>query len=198
VIVEWEVPPEPILERFTTSYAAQDYGDAILPVSEDTAARHLVGAGLVLSRPALESCGWLKGMALTGRRGVSLAAGEDTEIVFRIRNAGYTLWYTPALRMRHFISKRRISLAYLCRMQRGFGQSRPITRSMRFNQPPSFGHRCRVFASHLGFFIRLMKSVVCDHWLARRALSPEQRIGFHFHLGQLEGAWTFLRRGYHG
>lgn len=197
VIVQWEIAPPPIIERFATSYAAQDHGDQILPVLEGTPAHHLVGAGLILNRRALEACGWLESMALTGRRGTSLAAGEDTEIVFRIRNAGYTLWYSPALRMRHFISRRRMTLEYLCRMQRGFGQSRPITRALRFNQPPRLAYRARVFLAHLGYFLRLMKSVICDHWLARRALSPEQKVGFHFRLGQLEGAWTFLRRGYH-
>jgi len=195
VIVEWEVKPEAIIERFATSYAAQDHGDAPLRVSEASPVRHLVGAGLVLNRRALESCAWLNGMALTGRRGKALAAGEDTEIVFRIRNAGYTLWYAPRVRMRHFITRHRMSLDYLCRMQRGFGQSRPITRSMRFNEPPSLGRRCRVFMSHLRSFLKLLRSVVCDHWLPRRALSPEQRVGLYFRLGGLEGAWLFLRRG---
>ncbi len=194
--VRWEGEPEPVIRRFATSYAAQDYGTTAQLVTEESAVRHLVGAGLILRREALQRCGWLETGVFTGRKGKRLMAGEDTEIVFRIRNAGYALWYAPSLKMQHFITQRRMTLDYLCRMQRGFGQSRPITRDMRFNQVPSFNRRCRIFARHLVVFIRLLKSVVCDHWLSRKALSEDQRVGLHFELGQLEGAWFYLRKGF--
>lgn len=196
VMLHWEAPPDEVVARFASSYAAQEYGDAPCQVVESGPATHLVGAGLVVRREALDACGWPASMVLTDRRGRSLTAGGDTEIVFRVRNAGYELWYNPAMRLEHFIPRSRMSVDYLCRLQRGFGQSRPITKNMRFNRPPTFGRRVRVFADHLRQFGRLMRSVLADHWMAGRALSPEQRIGLHFRLGEMEGAWRFLLRGY--
>ena len=196
VLLDWETPPNEIIAKYHTSYAEQDYGDQSSPVLPNGKVTHLVGAGLVLSRRALVDCGWLDSMALTGRRGTRLAAGEDTEIVFRIRNAGYELWYNPAMVSRHFVSRERMSVSYLCRLQRGFGRSRPITKSMRFNRAPTPAWRVRVFYDRIGEFSRLCRSILMDHILPRRPLPPEDRIGFHFRLGELEGAFRFLLKGY--
>lgn len=196
VRLAWEIEPDDVIARHRTSYAEQDYGDSPCPVLPDGKVTHLVGAGLIVQRQAMADCGWLESMALTGRRGNSLTAGEDTEIVFRIRNAGYELWYNPAMVAHHFIARARMSVPYLCRLQRGFGQSRPITKSMRFNRRPTPLWRLRVLCDRIGTFGRLCRSIVLHHVLPRQPLSPDQRIGFHFRLGELEGAVHFLLRGY--
>lgn len=194
VDLQWEVPPEEVIARHATGYAFQDYGPEPCRITSPNG--HLVGPGMLVRRRAVLDCRWPELMALVGRNGGKLTAGEDSELPYRIRNAGYELWYDPALRAEHCIPANRMTVDYLCRLYRGAGQSRPFTVAMRFNHRPTLAYRLRTFGAHLRTFGRLLRSVVCDHVLARRAMSPDQRIGFNFWLGQMEGAWQFLLRGY--
>ncbi|MCB0197494.1 MAG: glycosyltransferase family 2 protein, partial [Anaerolineae bacterium] len=116
----WEKTPDNNLRRFAGYLAEQHRGDKsqILPLSGPT---YLVGAGLVVRRSALEASGWLDKMILKDRAGKSLTAGGDSEIVLRIRNAGYELWYNPAMQLEHYIPQHRISVDYFCRLLRGIG-----------------------------------------------------------------------------
>lgn len=196
VRLAWEAPPDEVIARHATSYAAQDYGDHPQPVTAERAPTHLVGAGIVLRRQALVDCGWLERMTLVGRRGKTLTAGEDTEMVFRIRNAGLEIWYNPAMELDHFITRDRMSVPYLCRLRRGFGQARPATRAMCFNRKPTLRYRLTVLVQHVTMFTKLMKSVIFDHLLPGKDMSSDQRIGFYFRLGTLEGALRFALRGY--
>ena len=70
--------------------------------------------------------GWVEGGRLIDRRGRKLDGGGDTELVLRIRNAGYELWYEPSLVLSHHISARRMSLRHVCGLNRGFGRSYPL------------------------------------------------------------------------
>lgn len=48
-----------------------------------------------------------------GRRGKSLASGEDIDMVFTVMDAGYAVGYFPALKLHHVIAERRYRLNYL-------------------------------------------------------------------------------------
>lgn len=194
--VVWEVPPDEIVARYRASFAEQDYGDEALRIQPTASPSHLVGAGLVLRRRALRDCGWLDAGILTDRSGKHLTAGGDTEIVFRIQNTGYELWYNPAMSTEHFISRHRLSVPYLCRLQRGFGQSRPICKSLQFNRRDTLAWRVRLFWDHLRMFGRVSREYLHYRLLSPASLSPDYRIAFHFRLGQMEGAIRFLLKGY--
>ncbi|MBP7935980.1 MAG: glycosyltransferase family 2 protein [Phycisphaerae bacterium] len=195
--VAWEIPPDQTVARYRASFAEQDYGNQPLRIQPTASPAHLVGAGLVLRRQALRDCGWLDAGILTDRSGRHLTAGGDTEIVFRIRNTGYELWYNPAMSLEHFISRHRLSVPYLCRLQRGFGQSRPICKSLQFNRQDTLTWRTRLFWDHLRMFSRVAREYLHYRLIAPQALSPDYRIAFHFRLGQMEGAIRFLLKGYH-
>lgn len=107
-------------ERFSRSYAVGGMADEAADVTWTKG--HLFGAGLTVRKKAWESL-WQQGFRplLSGRKGKSLAAGEDTEICKALRLAGWRLYFDPRLRLQHFIPKRRLEWDYLRRMRRGMG-----------------------------------------------------------------------------
>jgi len=83
---------------------------------------YLWGAGLSIRKTAWEqlmSNGFRS--LLVDRKGSSLGAGGDAELCFALRLAGWRLWYEPRLRLRHFITERRLNWQYLRMLNRGFG-----------------------------------------------------------------------------
>ncbi|MDJ0688931.1 MAG: glycosyltransferase [Xenococcaceae cyanobacterium MO_188.B32] len=82
----------------------------------------LWGAGLTVRKSAWQK---LKDQGfsslLTGRTGKKLSAGEDTELCYALRLAGWRLWYDPKLHLKHFITAHRLQWGYLRHLCRGFG-----------------------------------------------------------------------------
>ena len=56
-----------------------------------------------------------------GHTGKGLAGGEDNEFCWRLRLAGWKLWYEPSLSFQHYMPKSRLSWAYARRLYRGSG-----------------------------------------------------------------------------
>jgi glucosyl-dolichyl phosphate glucuronosyltransferase len=132
VILDWEINPSPILVEHSASFADYNLGET--PKQLNRSNFHIPGAGLVIYRNAIEKSGWLDRQFLTGRAGTKLTAGDDSEIILRILNAGYELWYTPDCILHHFIPERRISETYLAEMVYGFGIADPYIASLRWNR----------------------------------------------------------------
>lgn len=100
---------------------------------------YLWGAGLCIRASAWRD---LKGSGFapltTGRNAsCKLIAGEDSEVCYALRLAGWKLWYSDELRLTHFIRRERLTWRYLCRLSRSFGEASalhdcylyPITRN---------------------------------------------------------------------
>ncbi|WP_448266971.1 glycosyltransferase [Nostoc sp. DSM 114159] len=132
IVLDWETTPSPILIKESVKFAACDRGDDAKQLYRSNF--HIAGAGLVIRRTALEKSGWLNKQFLTGRAGTKLTAGDDSEIVLRILNAGYELWYTPDCVLHHFIPTKRISETYLADMVYGFGIAAPYIATLRWNR----------------------------------------------------------------
>ena len=87
------------------------------------------GAGMVVRRSA-----WLENVpdnpVLGGRTQDSMLTGEDIETTLHIQQAGWEVWYNPAMRVEHKISAQRLTKEYLCALMRGIGLSRHRTRML--------------------------------------------------------------------
>jgi cellulose synthase/poly-beta-1,6-N-acetylglucosamine synthase-like glycosyltransferase len=94
---------------------------------------YLWGAGLAIRKAA-----WSQLIAkgyrslLTGRKGASLTAGEDTELCFALRSAGWRLWYEPRLRFKHLLPAGRLQWSYLRGLHRGFGAAEAVLDAYQF------------------------------------------------------------------
>lgn len=85
---------------------------------------HLWGAGLTIRKSAwklLTKSGFT--LILSGRRGVSMASGEDYELCNALRLSGWRLWYEPMLTFRHYIPANKLTWKYIKSLYKGFGAS---------------------------------------------------------------------------
>src|SRR4029453_6940746 len=61
---------------------------------------------------------------VTGRKGNNpFGSGEDSELCYIVRAAGWKIWYDPAIKIQHFVSSPKLSWSYLCGLEFGFGAS---------------------------------------------------------------------------
>lgn len=130
VVLEWEQAPSEGLLAYEEAFAAQDLGRRAVAVSR------LVGAGLAVHRSRLLATGWAETPLLVGRSGSSLGAGDDTEMVVRLRADGHPAWYCPDLELRHVVPSGRISEGHLLQMVTGFGAARPIIAGIEWTRGP--------------------------------------------------------------
>jgi glycosyltransferase involved in cell wall biosynthesis len=93
----------------------------------------LWGAGLAIRRSAWEQlqAGGFRTLTV-GRQGGRLASGDDVELCFALRLAGWRLWHSPRLRLRHFIPASRLDWRYLRRLHRGFGAANIMLAPYRY------------------------------------------------------------------
>jgi len=82
------------------------------------------GAGMAVRKSA-----WLRvrecdcPQLLTGRLKGSMAAGEDIELCYQLRLAGWKLWYEPRLHFQHFLPAGRLCWDYAGRLLYGNGEA---------------------------------------------------------------------------
>ena len=84
----------------------------------------LYGAGMVVRKILVENVYNdfnHSNLLLSGRKGKTLAAGDDSAICFFILMTGYQLWYSSHLKFKHYLVERRLSKDYTKRMYEGFG-----------------------------------------------------------------------------
>jgi glycosyltransferase involved in cell wall biosynthesis len=119
---------------------------------------HLWGAGLSFRKSVFEGLiGSGFKSVLTGRKGKNLSAGEDTELVYAFRMAGWHLWYSEKLTLQHYIPSQRFKWEYVVRMYNGFGKSHAVfdIYLLVLNQMPY--HSCIYYKSIVGGFLPYLK-----------------------------------------
>ena len=120
----WESGPTALAKKYHRSLGDQLLGDSRMRLTEPMS--FLMGASLVIRRRALEESGWLGGSHLASRTGTSLECGaEDAELCFRIRHAGWEVWYEPGARMDHLIPPPRQTPEYLARLRGAIARGEP-------------------------------------------------------------------------
>lgn len=82
-------------------------------------AHYPVGSGLVITRTLAEmyKSMFLSGkISLTGRKGTTLASGEDSQIIWTAVKSGYNVGTSPVLKLTHLIPGQRCTLDYLLKL----------------------------------------------------------------------------------
>lgn len=120
--------PPAVIGRYGWAFAEQDLGDE--PVIVDC----LVGAGMVLSRAALQESNWASGPFFADRVGRKLVSGGDVEIALRVAGTGRSLWYVPACTLQHVIPARRTTMSYLVRMTCRLGVSYSLAHALTWRR----------------------------------------------------------------
>ncbi|HYX16389.1 MAG TPA: glycosyltransferase [Nostoc sp.] len=188
IILDWETTPSPILIKKSMNFAACDRGETSKQLNRRN--YHIPGAGLVICRTAIEKSGWLHKQLLNDREGKKLSAGGDSEIVLRILNAGYELWYTPDCVLHHFIPTKRISETYLFNLMYGFGAAAPYIAVMRWNR----SYYIWLLVSILRIFKGMLQIIIC---YVKALINPnnkaETSIMWNWTKGQIHSLFTIVR-----
>lgn len=193
----WETPPDETILRYAQRYALHDHGDRPCRRT-DRGPVWPPGAGLAVRRAALHASGWIDHGILVGRCGRQVTSGEDTELVCRIRHAGFEVWYNPAMELRHYIPRGRISVEYLCRLMRGNGQIEPVLELLAANVPATAGVRLRQLARSTRRMAGILLATLGRDWLQLHRMSADHRVEFACRSGRLRGALDLLLHGYPG
>ncbi len=190
VILDWEITPSPILVKHSDKFADYDRGETSKQLNRRN--YQIPGAGLVICRTAIEKSGWLDKQLLNDREGKKLSAGGDSEIILRILNADYELWYTPDCVLHHFIPTRRISETYLFNLMYGFGAAAPYIAVMRWNSHYYIWLSVSILRIFKGFF----QIIIC---YVKALINPntkaETLIMWNWTKGQIHSLFTIMRMG---
>ena len=125
----FEVEPSDALKRISMFLALVDLGPQ--PQRYEPAQRMLPpAAGVVVLKQA-----WCQSvpsrLRLVGRVGKSMLASEDLEALLYIQTAGWEIWYTPDMQIKHHIPRHRMEYDYLISLVRGVGLARHHIRMIR-------------------------------------------------------------------
>lgn len=123
---EGKIPPKfKLIQAF---FAITERGSQ--PVLYDPKLRVLPpSAGLVVRKEAWQNT-VPSNCILNGRVPGSMLTSEDLEILSYIQQAGWEIWYNPAMELQHKIPRKRLERSYLMSFFRGIGLSRHVTRML--------------------------------------------------------------------
>ncbi len=123
---------KPVFETYPPPRWFHEYEEAYAVGAQDKWKENgrilnLYGAGLVVNKKLLMEL-YRKGFTpiMTGRKGSKLSSSEDTELTNAFVLAGYELGYSDQLIFEHFLTKERLTLAYLKKLFTAFGTDGPV------------------------------------------------------------------------
>ncbi len=123
VEIAWEAGPTKLALKRRSNLAYQNLGDRAFERSGAT--QGLAGAALALRASAVRASGWPGNAVLSDRVGSTTSSAGDYEIVARVRQAGYEVWYEPGARCHHQVEASRQTDAYLLKLGIGIASSMP-------------------------------------------------------------------------
>ena len=128
----WEVPPPPWLDLtrgdLWGTIAIQDHGT--VAVGYEEARKVPLGANMAVRRDVFETAGLFR--ADLGRSGGRVVMGQEVpEWLLRVRRAGFTGRYVPAMEVHHHVPAVRLTRRYFRRWWFGKGVSRAALERMQ-------------------------------------------------------------------
>jgi glycosyltransferase involved in cell wall biosynthesis len=123
-------PSEPVFEshapewflRYSKNYAVGEQYKEPGKIAKETGL--LWGAGLIIRKEAWDIL-YRHGFTplLISRKGKSLLSGEESEMLLLFKLMGLFLYYSPDLKIRHFMPTGRLNWKYYLRLRKGLGAS---------------------------------------------------------------------------
>jgi glycosyltransferase involved in cell wall biosynthesis len=113
--------PSWMTEQLLSHLAVRDPGDAPIRFLDDQTP---YGAGMALRRTAMRAAR-VDSAVFSDRKGNHLSSFGDSELCYRIRIAGWELWYEPKLKLQHFLSAHRLRPEYYLRFLETMGRDWP-------------------------------------------------------------------------
>lgn len=103
--------PADFQDRFARLLSMYDQGDGPMRALPGKMPMP-VGAGMTGRRDIFRFVYGELGSIAVGRKGSSLAGGEDLEAMYVAREIGWEIWYNPKMRLEHFVPRRKLNDQY--------------------------------------------------------------------------------------
>jgi glycosyltransferase involved in cell wall biosynthesis len=150
----------------------------------------LFGAGLVIRKNAYASLLHANFVpVLTDRKKNTLMSGGDNELCFAFRLAGWKLYYSPALKLTHYIPSVRTTWPYIKRLRYYMGRSSIYFMAYYehlLNNKKAGGLRKRWWWQALSTLKDLIKSAPAAAWMGARGVPGSHAVlQWHFLRGRL-------------
>ncbi len=116
---DFEVNPPENFNKIKPYLAIREHGSQP-HLFEPEKVRLPPGAGLVIRKQAWSECVPSR-LALTGRVGKVMVAGEDYQALLYLHKGGWEIWYNPAMSIHHKIPQKRLEKEYLLSLGKGIG-----------------------------------------------------------------------------
>jgi glycosyltransferase involved in cell wall biosynthesis len=142
--------PSWVASAFWSLYSHVDHGGEGHPLRDD---EYLVGANLALRRAVLLDAGGFAGELVRGR--IRYLAGEDTEIVKRLKATGHTVYYAPEAVVWHTVQRHRKTGRWLRSRMFWDGASQPVLDYGRGRSREFYARQAWYEARQAGRFARL-------------------------------------------
>ncbi len=187
----FESQPPAWFDSFWTAYTV---GPPRCPTGDITESRgHLWGAGSIIRKTAWEHL-QRQGFTfhLTGRCGHRMTSGEDLELFYALRMAGWRLWQAPDLFFHHYLTQSRLNWTYLTRVHQGFGASAPILYMYRYFLESDIPVPVE---SWLSYFLKTTRKIIAL-WLYLQKYDRSTRPG-NPHWLRLASEWGTLMELWH-
>lgn len=180
------VSEQPLPAWFARYHAGYAVGEQGCGSGDVTVTRgYLWGAGLTIRQAAwqqLLNAGFRP--LLAGRQGTALSGGEDSEICYALRLAGWRLWYDRRLQLQHYLPAHRLEWSYLRQLHRGTGRAFVVLGVYRqlLDLPTNPVGRLKqvwlwqLLGSGVGLLRRQMKYSLSQAPLPYRRFSAAQRV----------------------
>ncbi|MBD1825727.1 glycosyltransferase family 2 protein [Cyanobacteria bacterium FACHB-DQ100] len=169
-----------------------DYGTQEIHFKPESPAIRFAGAAIVFQKQALLEIGWLEKQYLTDRVGKALSSGGDTEIILRIKNKGWEIWYTPTLYAVHLIPSTRTTIEYLCRLHRGIACTSAQLDAIGMEGKVPLRHQLKNLALALAFTARRIGAWTFHDLLLRRHLGDKRLVQIFEGIGRVESCISFF------
>jgi glycosyltransferase involved in cell wall biosynthesis len=118
----FETPVPGWIVPLLSDFAIGPQGDVSGDITDSRG--YVWGAGMAFRKSVyihLRKCGFIP--LLAGRKAGKLTPGEDAELSFLFKAAGFRIWYFSDLQLQHYIPTQRMSWEYCIRLYKGFGES---------------------------------------------------------------------------
>lgn len=202
----FETEPPFWFDRFKANYS--------IFTEEDLAASTGVVWGLYSAGMSIRRTAWLQlvrdgfDFGVTGAVGVDLGRGEDSELTFALREAGWKLRIEPQLCFQHFIPTHRLNWAYLRRLNRESSISTVMLDAYNLSIDSGSGLRARWRKTWAWHVLGAVKALLKDPWTLLLAplctmegepavLTYEKWVGRLIGLLRLRGKYDTARRRQH-
>lgn len=126
-------PPPRVATKYISTFGQQHLGPHTRQLTETE--DFLGGASQAIRRQAMLDSRWLDHGKMTCLRGAKLTGGEDVELCYMVKAAGWQLWYEPNAIMQHVIPPARQTLSEIARLRQSMATTEPMLKWLAHNKP---------------------------------------------------------------